>query len=88
MRVGLALASVTFLRIISKNLVLISIVSKKLSFLSFPLLPSFWSPAMGKQSCVDTLISDDCNGKVSHWRSDPDGRVLSILIQFNSFALI
>ena len=26
-------------------------------------------------------------GKVSQWRKDPDGRVLSILIQFNSFAI-
>ena len=25
--------------------------------------------------------------KVSHWRKDPDGRVLSILIEFNSFAI-
>ena len=33
------------------------------------------------------LISDDFNGKVSQWRKDPDGRVLSILIQFNSFAI-
>ena len=24
---------------------------------------------------------------MSHWRKDPDGRVLSILIQFNSFAI-
>ena len=32
-------------------------------------------------------ISDDFNGKVSQWRKDPDGRVLSILIQFNSFAI-
>lgn len=49
--------------------------------------PSFWSPAMGKQGGVAILISDDFNGKVSHWRKDPDGRVLSILIQFNSFAI-
>ena len=33
------------------------------------------------------LISDDFDGKVSQWRKDPDGRVLSILIQFNSFAI-
>ena len=68
MRVGLALASVTLLRIISKNLVLISVVSKKLSFLSLPLLHSLWSPAMGKQGGVAILISDDFIGKVSHWR--------------------
>ena len=49
--------------------------------------PSFWSPAMGKQGSVAILISDDFNGKVSQWRKDPDGRVLSILIQFNSFAI-
>ena len=39
MRVGLALASGTLLRIASKNIVLISVVSKKLKFLSLPLLP-------------------------------------------------
>ena len=49
--------------------------------------PSFWSPAMGKQGGVAILISDDFNGKVSQWRKDPDGRVVSILIQFNSFAI-
>ena len=48
--------------------------------------PSFWSPAMGKQGGVAILISDDFNGKVSQWRKDPDGRVLSI-IQFISFAI-
>ena len=93
MRVGLALASGTLIRIISKNLVLISVVSKKLSFLSLPAPaswwpgPSFWSPAARKQGGVAILISVDFNGKVSHWRKDPDGRVLSILIQFNSFAI-
>ena len=93
MRVGLVLASGTLLRIVSKNLVLISVVSKKLSFLSLPAPaswwpgPSFWSPATRKQSGVAILISVDFNGKVSHWRKDPDGRVLSILIQFNSFAI-
>ena len=50
--------------------------------------PSFWSPAMGKQGGLAILISDDFNGKVSQWRKDPDGRVLSILIQFNSLLLI
>ena len=49
--------------------------------------PSFWSPAIGKQGGVAILVSDDFNGKVSQWRKDPDGRVLSILIQFNSFAI-
>ena len=88
----MALASGTLLRTISINLVLISVVSKKLSFLSLPPAswwtgPSFWSPAMGKQGGVAILISDDFNGKVSQWRKDPDGRVLSILIQFNSLLI-
>ena len=43
---------------------------------------------MGKQGGVAILISDDFNGKVSQWRKDPDGRVLSILIQFNSFGIL
>ena len=49
--------------------------------------PSFWSLAMGKQGGVAILISNDFNGRVSHWRKDRGGRVLSILIQFNSFAI-
>ena len=43
---------------------------------------------MGKQGGVAILISDDFNGKVSQWRKDPDGRVVSILIQFNCLLLI
>ena len=43
-------------------------------------------PVMGKQRGGAILISDDFKGIVSQWRKDPDGRVLSILGQFNSFA--
>ena len=49
------------------------------------LRPAFWSPVLAKQGCVAVLISVHFNVKVSQWRKDPDGRVLSILIPFNSF---
>ena len=46
--------------------------------------PSFWSPAVGKQAGVIVLISDRFDGQVLSWRRDHDGRVLSLLVEYNN----
>ena len=40
---------------------------------------SFWSPALGKQGGVVTLVSENSIFEVSQWMRDSSGRVVSIL---------
>lgn len=40
---------------------------------------SFWSPALGKQGGVVTLVSENSHFDVSQWMRDSSGRVVSIL---------
>lgn len=49
--------------------------------------PSFWSPAVGKQGGVAILVNNNFSGKVSSWRKDSNGRVLSLLVEFNDFRI-
>ena len=44
---------------------------------------SFWSPAIGKQGGVVTLISPNCDSKVISWKKDSHGRVVSLLIRID-----
>lgn len=46
--------------------------------------PSFWSPAIGKQGGVAILISQKFNGNVTTWKKDSNGRVLSLLVEFDN----
>ena len=43
--------------------------------------PSFWAPAIGRRGGVAVLFSKDFRDKVSVWKKDSDGRILSILLK-------
>ena len=43
----------------------------------------FWSPAIGRQGGVITLLSDNFNCNVLSWRRDSSGRVITLLLDFN-----
>ena len=43
--------------------------------------PSFWAPAIGRRGGVAVLFSRDFRDKVSVWKKDSDGRILSILLK-------
>ena len=49
--------------------------------------PSFWSPASGKQGGVAILVTSNFLVKVSSWRRDSNGRVLSLLIEFSDYRI-
>ena len=49
--------------------------------------PSFWSPALGNQGGVAILINKNFSGKISSWCRDSNGRVLSLLVEFNDFRI-
>lgn len=42
--------------------------------------PCFWSPAIGKQGGVLVFVSENFEGKITTWRRDSNGRVLSLLV--------
>lgn len=42
---------------------------------------SFWSPAIGRQGGVATLISPRISDEVISWKKDSHGRIVSILIR-------
>ena len=46
--------------------------------------PWFWSPAFGKRAGVIFLVSDRFDGQVLSWRRDHDGRILSLLFEYNN----
>ena len=49
--------------------------------------PSYWAPAIGRRGGVAILFSKHFEGKISVWKKDPDGRVLSVQLQFNEISL-
>ena len=48
---------------------------------------SFWSPAIGRQGGVATLISPNCSADVVSWKKDSFGRIVSILIRIDDVDL-
>ena len=44
----------------------------------------YWSPAVGRRGGVAIFLAEELKNKVICWRKDADGRVLSILVNFNS----
>ena len=48
---------------------------------------SFWSPAIGKQGGVVTLISPKCSNEVISWKKDSHGRVVSLVIRIDGVDL-
>ena len=49
--------------------------------------PSFWSPSIGRHGGTLTLLSERFDASVLSWRKDTAGRVVSLLVQFNSFKI-
>ena len=47
----------------------------------------YWSPAIGRRGGVAIFLSEELKNKVVCWRKDADGRVLSILVNFNSLRI-
>lgn len=43
---------------------------------------SFWSPAIGKQGGVRSLVRENFDGTCLSWRKDSSGRVISLLIDY------
>ena len=46
--------------------------------------PSFWSPAVGRRGGVAILFSSGLQDNLSVWKKDTEGRVLSVLLNFDS----
>ena len=44
----------------------------------------YWSTAVGRRGGVAIFLAEELKNKVICWRKDADGRVLSILVNFNS----
>lgn len=49
--------------------------------------PSYWSPAIGRRGGVAILISPRQREKVSVWQRDAEGRLLSLLISFDTIRI-
>ena len=45
----------------------------------------FWSFGIGKSASVAIFVSPKFSGKIIHYVHDTDGRILSLLVDFNSF---
>lgn len=45
----------------------------------------FWSFGIGKSAGVAVIFSPTFSGKIVHFLSDTDGRILSLLVDFNNF---
>ncbi len=48
---------------------------------------SFWSPAIGRQGGVVTLISPNCSDEIVSWKKDSHGRILSLVIRIDGVDL-
>lgn len=48
---------------------------------------SFWSPGIGRQGGVVSIISPKCNAEILQWKRDSHGRVVSILIRIDNVNL-
>ena len=48
---------------------------------------SFWSPAIGKQGGVVTLISPKCSIEIISWKKDSHGRVVSLVVRIDGVDL-
>lgn len=48
---------------------------------------SYWSPAIGRRGGVAVLVSPRQSDKVSVWRKDAEGRLLSLLVSADNFRI-
>ena len=49
--------------------------------------PIYWSPAVGRRGGVAVFLTDELRNKITCWKKDADGRVLSILLNCDGVRL-
>ena len=49
--------------------------------------PCFWFPSIGRGAGSLVVVSKSFEGKITLWRKDSDGRIVSLLIEFHGFKI-